>query len=190
MRAKWFVVLVAACLPGAAALALSSDSEQPIHIEADRAEADDQQQVTVYRGDVVLVQGTIRITGDVLTIHYDADRTMTKMVAVGEPARFRQLPDGKTEYQHANARRMEYYASDDLIVLLGDAESWQGKDRIRAQRIVYDTLRGHVTADSELPPSMQAEAAQGAGSEKSRVQVTIMPNGCPDDEKDAAGRCP
>ncbi|NIW86618.1 MAG: lipopolysaccharide transport periplasmic protein LptA [Gammaproteobacteria bacterium] len=189
MRMQWLALLTV-CLPSAAALGLSTDSDQPIQIEADRAEANDAQQVSVYRGDVVIVQGTLRISGDVVTIHYDDDRQLSKMVAVGQPARFRQLPDGDTEYQQARARRMEYYADDDLIILLGDAESWQGGDRIKAQRIVYDTRDGRVNADSELPASMQAETDEGVGPQKSRVRVTIVPRDCPDDEKDASGRCP
>ncbi len=189
VRMPW-LALLALCVSSAPALALSTDSDQPIHIEADRAEADDEKQVSIYRGDVVIVQGTLRITGDVVTIHYDDERQMSKMVAVGAPARFRQLPDGETEYQQARARRMEYYADDDLIILLGDAESWQGGDRIQAQRIVYDTRHGRVNADSQLPPSMQAGTDEQAGAGKSRVQVTIVPRDCPDEDKDASGRCP
>lgn len=186
MRVKW-LLLLAACLSSPAVLALSTDGDQPVQIEADRAHANDKERVTIYQGDVIVVQGSIRITGDEVTIHYDDNRKMTKLVAVGKPARFRQLPDGDTEYEHAQARRMEYYADQDLVVLLGDAESWQGKDRISAQRIVYDTLHSEVTADNTLPASMQAEEKET----KSRVKVTIVPKkDCPDEKKDASGQCP
>ena len=49
--------------------ALSTDREEPIVIEAAAAEADNQTRITVYRGDVVITQGTLRITGDTVWIH-------------------------------------------------------------------------------------------------------------------------
>ena len=48
------------------AMALSSDKDQPIEIEADHAKLDDIQRVAVYQGDVVITQGSIRLNGDIL----------------------------------------------------------------------------------------------------------------------------
>ena len=45
-----FLILLAT-LPGAA-LALSTDRDQPVHIEADRGELDDVKGVTIYEGRV------------------------------------------------------------------------------------------------------------------------------------------
>ena len=47
-------------------MALSSDKDQPIEIEADHAKLDDIQRVAVYQGDVVITQGSIRLNGDIL----------------------------------------------------------------------------------------------------------------------------
>lgn len=162
------LALVAAlcCTPGA--LALSSDRDQPINIEANQAEADDLRRVTVYRGDVVITQGSLEILGDVVTIHFDENQQMKKLVAQGKPASFKQKPDGNEALQNARARTLEFYADDDTIVLLGDAVSWQGQSRIKAERIVYDTRKGRVRADS----ASTAGAAQGTGQ---RVKITIAP---------------
>ena len=46
-------------LGSAGAWALPSDREQPIRVQADTAELDDKQGVAVYRGDVVITQGTL-----------------------------------------------------------------------------------------------------------------------------------
>src|SRR5690554_7405256 len=48
--------------------ALPSDSQQPIHVKADSAEMDDKRGVAIYRGDVIITQGTLKITGDTVTI--------------------------------------------------------------------------------------------------------------------------
>ena len=145
--------------------ALSTDREQPIHIEADWAEADDQEGTSVYKGDVLITQGSLRISGDTVTIYYNASRDLTRMIAVGQPARFQQLPDGETEYQRAEATQMEYLALKDRIVLSGTARSWQGKDALSGDRIVFDTVDGRILVQGEAPP----------GKTPQRVRITITP---------------
>ena len=170
ITAKVLVLLAAAawCSQGHA---LNTDRHEPINIEADWAEADDKHRTTTYRGAVVITQGSIRITGDKVTMYYDESNSLAKLVAVGNPARFRQLPDGKTEYQRAKAQRMEYHADRDVIILLGAAHSWRGQDRVSADRIVFDTLRSRIKAETD--PSVEV-AEQGKGR-KSRVRITIAP---------------
>ncbi len=165
---KWFsLAAFVLCVPGAHAL--STDRDQPINIEADQAEADDIEGITVYRGDVVIIQGSLKITGDLVTIYFDENQEMKKMVADGKPATFTQKPDGPDPVQNAEASTLEFYAAEDTIVLIGDAHSWQGENSIRAQQIVYDTRRGRVKADSVR------SAASDSGTDKQRVKITIGP---------------
>ena len=164
-------------LPGAA-WGLTSDREQPIEIEADSAEADDAKGVTIYRGDVIITQGTLRITGDQVTIHYDASNDFEKMITLGTPARFRQLPDGKKDeegnYQSARASRMEYYKQKDTIVLLGNAVYGQGGDRVAADRIDYDSKNGRMKART-MTASKKTGSGASAPEKKGRVRITIQP---------------
>ncbi len=172
---KLFALLLALC-PSPGALALSTDRDQPINIEADRAEADNAKRVTTYYGDVIITQGTLRITGETVTIQYDQEDHLTKLVSEGAPARFRQLPDGKADapknYQVAQASRMEYYAQDDLIVLLGDAIYGEGGDEVAADRIVYDSVKSQMKAESRA-------AAEGESKKSSRVKIKIEPKKSP-----------
>lgn len=168
-------VLAFAAILGVAsssAQALSTDREQPIVIEAAAAEADNRTRITVYRGDVVITQGTLRITGDTVWIHYDDSNTITKAVSVGKPAKFRQLADGKEDYMTADAERMEYHADQDLILLLGNARYGDGKDKITAPRIVYDSRRGRVKAGANPDGGQSSESVTG---ESDRVRITITP---------------
>ena len=169
--AAMLLVCAAVLLSAVAAHARSSDRDQPIHINAAEAEADNQNRVTIYRGDVVITQGTMRITGDTVWIYFDESNAITKLVSEGKPAHFRQLPDDGDVYQTADARRMEYYADKDLIVMLGDARYGEGDDRITAERIVYDSRNGRMTADARAGEY----ASGGEGGEKSRVNITITP---------------
>jgi lipopolysaccharide export system protein LptA len=166
------VIALAAMLGVAStsAQARSTDREEPIVIEAQAAEVDNRSKITIYRGDVVITQGTLRITGDTVWIHYDDANTITKAVSVGTPAKFRQLPDGKEDYTTAAAERMEYHADQDVILLLGNARYSEGKDKITAPRIVYDSRRGRVKAGAN------PDAGRTGGSDKSdRVRITITP---------------
>ncbi|MCP5152147.1 MAG: lipopolysaccharide transport periplasmic protein LptA [Ectothiorhodospiraceae bacterium] len=158
-------------LPGLA-VALSSDRDQPIEIEANRAEADESQRVTIYKGDAVITQGTLRISGETIWIYLNAEDEFVKLVSVGRPAQMRQIPDGETEPQVADAKRLEYYADRDLIVLLGNARYGQGQDRISAERIEYDSRRGRMRAVAQRGGAGgQSGSDQGTG----RVRITISP---------------
>ena len=157
------------------AQALSTDREEPIVIEAAAAEADNQTRITVYRGDVVITQGTLRITGDTVWIHYSDANTITKAISVGKPAKFRQLADGKKDYMTADAERMEYHADQDLILLLGNARYGEGKDKITAPRIVYDSRQGRVKAGAQVDSGNTKAPATGEPDKSDRVRITITP---------------
>ena len=155
--------------------ALSTDRGEPIVIEAGAAEADNRSKVTVYRGDVIITQGTLQITGDTVWIHYNDANTITKAVSVGKPAKFRQLPDNKKDYMTADAERMEYHADQDLIFLLGNARYGEGKDKITAQRIVYDSRKGRIKAGAN-PDSVRSSGSEnGETDTPDRVRITITP---------------
>jgi len=89
--------------------ALSTDKDQPIEIEADYADLDNEKGVTIYRGNVVLTQGTVRMTGDTMTVYFK-DGDLDTLIMEGKPARYRQLPDDSKIYDEAEALRMEYYS--------------------------------------------------------------------------------
>ena len=140
--------LLAALLVGLApaASALSSDPDQPINIEADSALLDDREGIAEYTGSVVLTQGSIRILADKVTIYIGDDDTLERALAVGSPARFRQLPDDAEEYVRARARTLDYLAGENLLELTREAQLVQGGDRFSADHITYDTARAQVKA--------------------------------------------
>jgi len=165
---------VVPCLLAPPAVALTTDRGQPIEIEADRAEADDAERVTIYRGSVIIIQGSLRIEGDTVWIHYDDHDDLTKLVSVGRQAHFRQLPDGAESYRMAYADRLEYYKNNDLIVMLGNARYGEGKDQIKAERIVYDSKLARMKADT--PPTQAGSTTTGSKPRKpERVRIKIVP---------------
>ena len=169
------LLILLATLPGAA-LALSTDRDQPVHIEADRGELDDVKGVTIYEGRVVVTQGSIKITGDRVVLHYDDQRDISRAEAVGKPATYQQLSDGETEPLKARALRMDYQVKDGVIDLYDDASVLQSGNSLFGNRITYDTLNERVKASR-------------SGSGEDRVRVILTPkakDGGRDAKKDGA----
>jgi lipopolysaccharide export system protein LptA len=134
-------------------VALSTDKNQDIEIESDSVYLDDTQNIGIYSGDVVVTQGSIRITGDTLTIHYTEDNEIDKIIVEGQPATFRQLPDDSTVYDEAEALLMEYHENNSLIILTNSARVNQGDRRLIAEHIEYDTELSQVSATGTPPNS-------------------------------------
>lgn len=160
---------------GNAVLALSSDSEQPIEIEANAAELDDEKGVTVYTGNVIVTQGSIRMTGDKMTVYYTEDKDLDTVVMVGQPATYRQLPDNSDVYDEAEARRMEFYELQNLIVLIDDAEVRQEGLRFSGNRIEYDTLHSKIKARGKTKTQKSAADDETGTEEGGRVKIILQP---------------
>ena len=158
------------------ARALSTDSDQPIAIKADRAEHDDAGRTTMYRGEVVIDQGSLHILGDTVTIRFDGRDTVAKITAVGAPAHFRQLPDGGVRYRKAWAKRMVYFPEQDLMVLLGEAH-YEKEDgsRVQADRLAYDLLNARFKALAGHATDAAGGGDGKAGGRPERVRIEIRP---------------
>lgn len=126
--------------------ALSTDKNKDIEIESDSAYLDDINNVGTYSGNVVVVQGSIRISGDKLTVFYSDENDLEKIIVEGSPATFRQLPDNSNVYDEAEALVMEYHEDKNLIILANKANVRQGDRRLLAEHIEYDTELSQVRA--------------------------------------------
>ena len=151
--------------------ALPTDSDQPIAIMADRAEHDDAKRTTTYRGNVVIDQGSLHITGDTVTIRFDRRDDVAKMTVIGVPAHFRQSPDGGTGLRKAWAKQMEYFPVQGLIMLLGEARYEKDGNHVRADRLVYDSRNARFKALT----SDESEDAGTTGKTPGRVRIEIKP---------------
>lgn len=130
--------------------ALSTDKQQPMRIEADRVELDDATGISTYSGNVKVTQGTLVLTGELMTIH-SSNNEIRKVIMEGNPATYRQRPDNKDEDVHANSLRMEYYTEPERIILLKQAEVNQQGDQLRSERIEYDVVKDQVRAGTDAP---------------------------------------
>lgn len=153
------------------AFALTTDKDQAIEIEADSAELDEQKSVTVYTGNVIVVQGSIRMTGDKMTVYYNDGSDLESVIMVGNPATYKQLPDDSDVYDEAQAKRMEYYSPKNLIVLIDNAIVKQEGLRFSGNRIEYDTENSRIKAKGKPDSAGKSDDTSGDG----RVRITIKP---------------
>ena len=126
--------------------ALPSDSSQPINIQADSAELDDKRGIAIYRGDVVITQGTLKITGDTVTITMNNDGDIDVFTSEGKPAYYEQLPSPDKEIVQAYGLTIQYFANTDKIIIIDQAKVIQQGNTFRGEKIVYDTNLEIVTA--------------------------------------------
>lgn len=146
-------------LAGLPARGLDSDRRQPIHIKADRITVVEKEGYSRYQGNVELTQGSLRVTGDDLTV-YVRDNALRRVIVLGRPATLRQQPEGQAEPIRSRARRMEYRVDEQRIELIGDAEVRQGPNRFSGAHLTYHTGTGTIT---------------GKKGEDGRVTITITP---------------
>lgn len=153
------------------AVALATDSQQPIEIEADFAELDDQEGKTIYVGNVVVTQGSIRMTGDKLKVNFSEDRDLEDVYLEGRPAYFKQTPDNGEDVE-GEALLIEYHQLKSLLHLISKARLTQGARLFEGDRINYDTAKSVITARA-VPKAQQQ--VPGKTQQSGRVRVIIPP---------------
>ena len=147
--------------------ALPSDRDQPIRVQADSAELDDKQGVAVYRGSVVITQGSLKITGDTVTLTQNQTGDLEVFTAVGKPAYYEQQPSADKQIVKAYGLTIQYYASKERIVLIDQAKVIQEGNTFEGEKIVYDTQRQIVNAG-------RATGAQ-VSTPRPRIDMIIQP---------------
>jgi lipopolysaccharide export system protein LptA len=135
---RLFILLtLGTCLNISQTFALPDDREQPINVSADKAFKSEKLGTTIYEGNVLITQGSIRVSGDKISI-YDKAGTVTKMIAEGQPAKFKQKPDVQSTDVIANGSTIEYDINAETLLLLGDALLKQESRTTNSNKITYD----------------------------------------------------
>lgn len=155
------LLATALLLVPASSFALKSDQAQPMHLEADSVEIDDEKGVSLYQGNVIITQGSFKLWADRMWIHRKAGKT-EKILAEGNPTRFRQLMDETNEEVRGRARKASVILDKDEIQLVEEASIEQGQDSFRSDRIVFIRSKSLIKAGAIVKGTQ-------------RVQVVIEP---------------
>ncbi len=140
--------------------AAATDRKQPIQIEADSLEVRDDDNISIYSGNVRLEQGSLLIKADRLVIYFNADKELDLMEMTGRPATYRQLDDDNKEML-GQADKLEYFEPKSLLILTGNACFNSNGDVIESSTISINTENDNLQATSPEPDK--------------RVRVVIQP---------------
>ncbi|NOQ13202.1 MAG: lipopolysaccharide transport periplasmic protein LptA [Methyloprofundus sp.] len=141
--------------------ALESDTSQPISIESNSGVYDDKKGVSIYTGEVIIIQGSMRLDADKVVVYLD-NREIQKMVATGTPMKFQQTPEAGKEDVHGHSLVAEYYPETEVLIMMQEAVIWQGGNSTASERIEYDRM-------SEV-----LKAGDGKSANK-RIKVILQP---------------
>lgn len=142
--------------------ALPEDQQQPIHVTADAAVQEND--TVTYKGNVVIVQGTIKINADQVLIYHDKGK-LQRAVATGKPVRFQEQPDTKGGLMTGHALTVIYYNVDQRVELIQEALVDRDQSTLKGQRIEYIMPTQVLRADGATP-----------SSQPGRVEMVLQPN--------------
>ncbi len=151
----------------APAQAERTDSDQPVHLEADRASVQDADKLATFTGNVVLTQGTLVIRADKMIVKEDVNG-FQYATAFGNLASFRQKRDGKDEYVEGWSERMEYDGKADKVQLFKKARLRRGQDEVHGDYISYDAVNEFFQVNGRSATSTQTPS-------EGRVRAVIQP---------------
>lgn len=145
------------------AMALTGDSEQPIHIESDNQSLDLTNNIVTFTDNVVITQGSVKINANKVIITRPNEQAKDKkelVDAFGTPVKFQQkLDNGKMVYGSAN--KVHYDLGKEFLTLIDHAELKQEDSRINGDLITYDVKKQQLKAN---------------GNGSSRVKTILIPN--------------
>lgn len=169
LRSVFFVTsLLVISLP---ALALKTDTQQPIHVDSVKQALDMQNNTVTFSDHVVVTQGSIEIKADkVVVTRPGGDQNKTIIEAFGNPATFYQMQDDGKPVK-GNAQAMRYEVANEFMTLTGHAYLEQLDSNVKGDRITY------------LIKQQQMEAFSDKGK---RVTTVLVPGQLQD--KNAAGK--
>ena len=139
-----------------------ADQDKPIILEAEKVSVNDVKQIYDLNGQVLIIKGSILVTGE--DGHIQVDPEGYEFVDVkGTPdatASFRQRREGPAdEFMQGLATQVNYNAKTEVLTLTGDAKlkrllNIQMLDQLRGWKIEYDDVKQYykVTPPKDAKP--------------------------------------
>lgn len=132
------------------AMARKDDRQKPMNVEhADSFEGKyAPNSVTTLHGHVVISQGTMKVTGDLAKVYFDADQNVNRIEITGRPAHIEQLDDNGN-LMTGDAGKLDY-DNDQGIAVLSDHASIKQKGRGAAygDKLTYNTRTSQMSGES------------------------------------------
>ena len=118
-------------------MALPDDRQQPISIESDYAERNEKTGRTVYRGNVVISQGSVLIEAEEITLHVENSK-ISRIECTGKPASYQQKTALEGPTMIARADNIDYLPATNKLALKHNAMLTRDGTIIKGDSIDYD----------------------------------------------------
>lgn len=153
------LALTSLCLISPSSHAAKADRQQPIDVTANEKVTDYKQGTSTYTGNVVITQGSLKATGNTAVV-YVKNGQLTRAILTGNPATFQERDD-KGQLVTGHADNANYLATEQTVILTGNAALARAGDTLESPLITYD---------------MAAEVVKAGGKQGGeRVHVVIQP---------------
>lgn len=181
------VLLACAVVP--AAHALSNDREKPMDVTADYSKINqgkDKQPGTTYlRGNVRVVQGTMKANAAEATIHQKSNGDVLRVVMNGKQAHVEQQQDGGGTMT-ADADQIDFNNETSIAVLTGNVKVVQaGRGEFHGEKMTYNTNSGEMESGDASGSSRSHIILQPKAKSSGEAKPAEKPEQKPADDKGA-----
>jgi len=136
-----------------AASAQQGGSSAPIDVSADQQETINSKCVTIFRGNVEILQNRSRLRAQLVTVYSARKATADNANACGNAERM-EAEGGVylvSEQQQARGDRAVYTFNNNTAVVTGDVVLLKGKDVARGDRLTVNTKTNDAKLESSTP---------------------------------------
>lgn len=150
-----------------------ADRTQTLRMSAKQGAAEGSKEVNVKTldGDVLITQGTMRITADRAIVKETEGSVFAELFGNNtNPITFRQKREGENDFVEASADRAEYDDKTGAIRLFSRVRFKSGGDQVDSEYMQYNTNTEKMELRNLVPG-----AKPKAGSEEGRVVFQVQP---------------
>jgi len=174
LRILLLFVMPVLLVPGLV-FAEKADRQQVLRMSARQgsAEGSKETNVKMLEGDVLITQGTMRITADRAIIKESDGVVFAELFGSGSSqVTFRQKRDGESEFVDATADRAEYEDKSGVIKLFSKVKFKSGGDLVDSEYMQYNTNTEKMELRNQVPG-----AKARTGPNEGRVTFEVQPRG-------------
>lgn len=130
---------------------LDQDTEQPVEITADALSLNQTDGTALFKGNVVIIQGTMRMSAPEVLVFYNEETSgISRLEADG---RVLLVKDGDA----AEANEADYNIEDGIVEMTGDVLLTQGNNTMSSNRLTADLNNGTAQLHGRVKTILKTE---------------------------------
>jgi lipopolysaccharide export system protein LptA len=132
---------------------LNTSANEPIHVEAERMESNQQEESVLFTGNVEAIQGILVIRADLMTVFYRKSEEDSGSEKIASKSIDKLQASGNVKIIQddwlASGDEMEYKTEGRKVVLTGNSKIWQGNSTVTGERIVLYLDEGKSIVENQ-----------------------------------------